>query len=178
MIDTVCLTLAVRMHSPTDMMTLGFSAACRHPTRFCSHPARWRFHPPKRPHLTWSEAPDHSHWLSLTGSLPRFMFGSNVYLLSSDDELRTCLEGISHYVSSAAQVEFRLFKCELSYSGTMAQSITLTLGMYWEKRLSAAQRRFTRACETLARVRKLSRNTPALQFNIATSGGQQVNLTK
>jgi hypothetical protein len=106
MIDTVCLTLAVRMHSPTDMMTLGFSAACRHPTRFCSHPARWRFHPPKRPHLTWSEAPDHSHWLSLTGSLPRFMFGSNVYLLSSDDELRTCLEGISHYVSSAAQVNF------------------------------------------------------------------------
>jgi len=46
--------------------------------------------------------------------------------------------------------------------------------MYWEKRLTAAQRRFTRACETLARVRKLSRNTPALQFNIATSGGQQV----
>jgi hypothetical protein len=40
----------------------------------------------------------------------------------------------------------------------MKQSITLTLGMYWEKRLSAAQRRFTRACETLARVRKLSRN--------------------
>ena len=35
-----------------------------------------------------------------------------------------------------------------------------------------------RACETLVRVRKLSRNTPALQFNIATSGGQQVNLTK
>jgi hypothetical protein len=26
------------------------------------------------------------------------------------------------------------------------------------------------------RVRKLSRNTPALQFNIAASGGQQVNL--
>ena len=47
-----------------------------------------------------------------------------------------------------------------------------------EKRLSAAQRRFIRACETLARVRKLSRNTPALQFNIATSGGQQVNLAK
>jgi hypothetical protein len=52
------------------------------------------------------------------------------------------------------------------------------LGMYWEKRLTAAQRRFTRACETLARVRKLSRNTPALQFNIAASGGQQVNVAK
>src|SRR5688500_705485 len=67
---------------------------------------------------------------------------------------------------------------ELSYSNVMKQSITLTLGMYWEKRLSAAHRRFTRSCETLARVRKLSRNTPALQFNIATSDGQQVNLTK
>jgi hypothetical protein len=67
---------------------------------------------------------------------------------------------------------------ELSYSGTMKQSITLTLGIYWEKRLNAAQRHFTRACETLARVRKLSRNTPALQFNIATSGGRQLNLAK
>ena len=55
----------------------------------------------------------------------------------------------------------------------------VTLGMYLEKRLSAAQRRFTSSLgEMLARVRKLSRNTPALQFNIATSGGQQVNLTK
>jgi hypothetical protein len=34
------------------------------------------------------------------------------------------------------------------------------------------------AQETLARVRKLSRNTPALQFNIATTGRQQVNVTK
>jgi hypothetical protein len=31
---------------------------------------------------------------------------------------------------------------------------------------------------SLARVRKLSRNTPSLQFNIAASGGQQVNVTK
>ena len=60
----------------------------------------------------------------------------------------------------------------------MSQLITLTLGMYWEKRLSAAQKHFTRACETLARVRKLSRNTPALQLNLATSGGQQVNVAK
>ena len=67
---------------------------------------------------------------------------------------------------------------EYRHTNVMKQSISLNQGMYWEKRLSAAQRRFTRACETLARVRKLSRNTPALQFNIATSGGQQVNLTK
>ena len=81
-------------------------------------------------------------------------------------------------IQQAALCWLKLNLVELSYSNTMVQSITLTLGMYREKRLSAAQRRFTRACETLARVRKLSRNTPALQFNIATSGGQQVNVAK
>ena len=44
------------------------------------------------------------------------------------------------------------------------------------RRLSAAQRRFLRACESLARVRKLARTTPALQLNIAARGGQQVNV--
>lgn len=47
---------------------------------------------------------------------------------------------------------------------------------YWERRLSAAQRRFLRSVETLARVRKLVRRTPALQINVATRGGQQVNV--
>jgi hypothetical protein len=79
-------------------------------------------------------------------------------------------------IQQAALCWLKLSLVDLSYSNVMKQSITLTLGVYWEKRLSAAQRRFTRACETLARVRKLSRNTPALKFNIATSGGQQVNV--
>jgi len=81
-------------------------------------------------------------------------------------------------IQQAALCWLKLTLVELSYSSVMKQSITLTLGAYWEKRLSAAQKRFTRACETLARVRKLSRNTPALQFNIATEGGQQVNVNK
>jgi hypothetical protein len=51
-------------------------------------------------------------------------------------------------------------------------------GLYWDRRLLTAQRRFTRACETLARVRKLSRYTPALQVNIAAEGGQQVNVNQ
>jgi hypothetical protein len=67
---------------------------------------------------------------------------------------------------------------EYRHINVMKQSISLASGIYWEKRLTAAQRRFTRACESLARVRKLSRNTPALQFNIAAPGGQQVNLNK
>ena len=81
-------------------------------------------------------------------------------------------------IQQAALCWLKLNLVELSYSNMMKQSITLTLGSYWEKRLTAAQRRFTRACETLARVRRLSRNTPALQFNIAASGGQQVNVAK
>ena len=106
MIDSVCLTRPVRMHSPRDMLALGFKSVCKHPTSVCDHPARWKLATDKKPHLTWSEAPDRSQWLSLTGSLPKFMFGSNVYLLASDDELRTCLEGISQYVAEVAQVAF------------------------------------------------------------------------
>lgn len=79
-------------------------------------------------------------------------------------------------IQQAALCWLKLNLLELRYSSVMKQSITLTLGVYWEKRLTAAQRRFARACESLARVRKLSRNTPALQVNIATEGGQQVNL--
>jgi hypothetical protein len=79
-------------------------------------------------------------------------------------------------IQHAALCWLRLTLAELAYSSVMKQSITLTLGAYTEKRLTMAQKRFTRACETLTKVRKLSRNTPALQFNIATEGGQQVNL--
>src|SRR5262250_1980068 len=110
MIDSVCLTLPVRMHSPSEMVSLGFISSCKHPSPACSHPARWKLKPDKGPCLTWSEAPDRSHWLSLTGSLPRFMFGSNAYLFSSDDELYACLEGISEYVARATQVGFDPFK--------------------------------------------------------------------
>jgi hypothetical protein len=81
-------------------------------------------------------------------------------------------------IQQAALCWLKLNLVELAYSHVMKQSITLTLGMYWEKRLSAAQRRFTRACETLTRIRKLSRNTPALQINIAGDGGQQVNVSQ
>lgn len=81
-------------------------------------------------------------------------------------------------IQQAALCWLRLNLLELAYSSVMKQSITLTLGMYWEKRLTSAQRRFTRACETLTRVSRLSRNAPGLQFNIAASGGQQVNFTK
>jgi hypothetical protein len=59
----------------------------------------------------------------------------------------------------------------------MKQSITLTVGAYWDKRLSMAQKRFMRACESLARVRRLSRRIP-LQVNIAAKGAQQINMVE
>ncbi|MCA1607124.1 MAG: hypothetical protein LC775_17015 [Acidobacteria bacterium] len=79
-------------------------------------------------------------------------------------------------IQQAALCWLKLSLVELNYSSVMKQSITLTLGIYWEKRLTLAQKRFTQACETLTRVRRLSRNTPALQVNIAAEGGQQVNI--
>jgi hypothetical protein len=64
---------------------------------------------------------------------------------------------------------------EYRHVNIMKQSISLTLGTYWDKRLSMAQKRFIRACESLARVRRLARRVP-LQVNIAAPGGQQINV--
>lgn len=47
---------------------------------------------------------------------------------------------------------------------------------FWEKRLSLNQGRYLRACETLAKIRKLAQKNPLLQVNIATQSGQQVNV--
>lgn len=49
----------------------------------------------------------------------------------------------------------------------------VAVATYWEKRLSATNARYLRACETLARVRRLS--TPAMQINVGTN---QVNVTQ
>lgn len=68
----------------------------------------------------------------------------------------------------------RLVLFERYYTAT-ANNTTLAKATYYERRLNATQRRFLRVIETLVRVRKLARNTPALQVNIATQGGQQIN---
>ena len=56
------------------------------------------------------------------------------------------------------------------------QSISVNVAEYRDNLLSSTQARFLRAIETLARVRRLARNTPALQINIAREGGKQVNV--
>jgi hypothetical protein len=66
----------------------------------------------------------------------------------------------------------RVQKIEFAYTQVMAESSTFERGAYWERRLTAAQGRYLRVCESLARVRRLSRLAP-LQVNI---GGQQVKM--
>jgi len=77
-------------------------------------------------------------------------------------------------IAQVALTWLRLNILEHGYTqNTMARGGTFSTetGNYWERRLSAAQRRHLRACETLARVRKMG--IAALQVNIAQ---QQVNI--
>lgn len=55
----------------------------------------------------------------------------------------------------------RLYVCELRYEALMnGNSLNLSQGVYWEKKLSSAQKRYLRAVETLARIRKLQQPAP------------------
>ncbi len=65
----------------------------------------------------------------------------------------------------------RLNHVEFSYTAMLRRDTPLSIGDYWDRKLSAAQRRYLRACETLARVRKL--RLPSLQINV---GAKQVNV--
>lgn len=65
---------------------------------------------------------------------------------------------------------------EFEHASADNKGMSPTRGDFWNRRLAASQRRYLRACETLARVRKMVRSTPALQVNIAAAGGQQVNV--
>jgi hypothetical protein len=61
----------------------------------------------------------------------------------------------------------RLYDTELRYEAALKEGMSLTLGTYWERKLSSNQHRYLRAVESLARMRKLMERTPALQVNIA-----------
>ena len=61
----------------------------------------------------------------------------------------------------------RLHTCELEYE-QCTKGVSLPMALYWEKKLSAHQRRYLRAVETLARIRKLG---ISVQINI---GDKQV----
>lgn len=68
----------------------------------------------------------------------------------------------------------QLQKTQVNYESVMRNGTSIPNAGYWERRLSASHMRYLRACETLARVRKLSRPS-AMQVNI---GARQVNVAQ
>jgi hypothetical protein len=62
----------------------------------------------------------------------------------------------------------RLHVCEIRYESATQDSLTFAQATFWEKKLSSHQRRYLRAVETLARVRKMD---ITVQVNV---GHQQV----
>ena len=47
---------------------------------------------------------------------------------------------------------------------------------FWDRRLEYSQKRYLRACASLARIKKLLRGVDVLQVNIAEAGSQQLNV--
>ena len=65
----------------------------------------------------------------------------------------------------------RMSHVEFHHAAISNRDTPLSLRDHWERKLSATQRRYLRACETLARVRRL--RLPSLQINV---GDSQVNV--
>ncbi len=64
-------------------------------------------------------------------------------------------------------------RVEQSYTGLMNQTeVVIAQADWWERRMTAAQGRYRRAVESLARVRRLT-HPSALQINV---GERQVNV--
>lgn len=61
----------------------------------------------------------------------------------------------------------RLHDVEARLEMVLHDNSSFEVREHFEKRLNAAQRRYLRAVETLARVRKLAQRTPTLNVNIA-----------
>jgi len=71
----------------------------------------------------------------------------------------------------------RLQSVELSYSSAMNRSLSLSEGDFWDRHLAAAQRPLhVRACETLARLRRLLHRQPSRSTS-PRRGGTQVNVS-
>lgn len=74
-------------------------------------------------------------------------------------------------------LRLRLLHSEMMYNDTVLdRPVTFAMGAYRDKLLTTAQTRYLKAVETLAKVRRMARNTPALQINIAQDGGKQINV--
>ncbi len=79
-------------------------------------------------------------------------------------------------IAHVALCWLRLNLVEHGYTSNTSGEHTLTAGIYWEKRLTAAQRRYTRAVETLAKVQALTAATRLMESRTeAASAAKRVN---
>ncbi|HKQ99931.1 MAG TPA: hypothetical protein VJT09_04620 [Pyrinomonadaceae bacterium] len=67
-------------------------------------------------------------------------------------------------ISHATLCWLRLGLAEIRFTKVMSGNNSFKLCEFYERHLSLAQRRFTRACETLERVRLLARSNPGLRL--------------
>ena len=80
-------------------------------------------------------------------------------------------------IESVVLAWMRYHDVEMMYTRALSENHALELGVYWEKRVSAAQGRYLRAMETLARVRRLACQRLACQREEAMPG-VQVHVTQ
>lgn len=106
-----------------------------------------------------------------------------VFLLAETDRLKRDLEYTASpqleqlLIDHILTLRLQLLHAEKRYNDTVVNSsATVAAAAYQDKHLSACQSRYLKAVEMLAKVRRLARNTPSLQINIAQDGGKQINV--
>lgn len=127
-----------------------------------SHPELWR-----QGQDLAAMAIDHFIDNSRATPATRELFRARAMALKEDLGWRdaSCLERL--LIDAVILAWLRWTMTELQHANVMAGDHSAENGLYWEKLLAGAQRQYLRACETLARVRKLARRTPELEHDLS-----------
>ena len=82
------------------------------------------------------------------------------------------------HIDHVLTAQLRLRNAEQNFNSKIlgGEGFSFEGGRFWQDFLESAQLRFQRASESLAKIRRLARMTPALQINIAQAGSKQVNV--
>lgn len=108
MIDTTSLRHLVPLLPPSEMAARGFTTTCGHSPSKEHDRTTWKLNLPRYngtlPRLTWNSSPS-GDWLTAEVSLPKFLFGNNVNMVS-DADVRNALDGISCFITETVGVPF------------------------------------------------------------------------
>ncbi len=108
----------------------------------------------------------------VVGALGREALGATVRTMRAELGYREAPALEQGLIDVVVQCWLRLQQVEHSYTGFLTQGVVIAQAEWCERRLTAAHGRYLRACESLARVRRLTR-PGAVQINV---GDQQVNV--